>query len=439
MSRHRYERNPDHIRNRGVPAPTNAAIEAHLVELLSPLVYSQQAYYRTLGMRERILTLPLMVAAVVSLLWYRVPSVVELTRLLNRQDLLWCKAVSVSRQAVSERFLSFPYQLFEAVFHSLLPELTARSDQRSRPLPPSVAYAKHHFEHIWAIDGSVLEALFRKLKSLQTLPTGQLAGKICTVLALDTQLPVKLWFGEDAKAHDCQFLDDILALVTDRTLLILDRGFYNFRWWQQLRAKQTDFICATKANLAYSIVTSLSCTPQLKDRIVEIGKDTQGEPLLQVRLIEIKKGKGWYRYLTSVLEPERLPPYVVADLYARRWRIEDAFHLVKRLLGLAYLWTGSLNGIKLQIWATWLMYAVLLDLSDAVADALQVPLERISMEMVWRGLYHFNYAFNHGQAVDPVAYLAAPENRDLSVVKTIRKPPKVLDFTPYFQISTNTT
>ena len=128
-----------------------------------------------------------------------------------------------------------------------------------------------------------------------------------------------------------------------------------------------------------------------------------------------------------------LPPYVVADLYAHRWRIEDAFHLVKRLLGLAYLWTGSLNGIKLQIWATWLMYAVLVDLSDAVAEAVQLPLERISKEMVWRGLYHFNDAYNRGLATDPVAYLAAPENRDLSVVKTIRKPPKIIDLRPRIQ------
>ncbi len=60
--------------------------------------------------------MPLMVATVVTLLWYQVPSVVELTRMLNRKDLLWTKAVSVSRQAVSERFLSFPYRLFEQVF-----------------------------------------------------------------------------------------------------------------------------------------------------------------------------------------------------------------------------------------------------------------------------------------------------------------------------------
>jgi len=94
---------------------------------------------------------------------------------------------------------------------------------------------------------------------------------------------------------------------------------------------------------------------------------------------------------------------------------------------------GSLNGIKLQIWATGLIYAVLVDLSDAVAEAVQLPPERISMEMVWRGLYHFNDAYHRGLAHDPISYLAALENRDLGGIKTIRKPPKQLDFSPYFK------
>lgn len=429
---HRYSRNPDHIRRRHVPAPDNAAVDRHLKALLSPSVYSQQAYYRTLGMRERILTLPLMVAAVVTLLWHQVPSVVELTRMLNRKDLLWAKAVSVSRQAVSERFLSFPYALFEGVFQDLAPRLKARWAQRRRPLPPSVAYAMKHFEPVWAADGSVLEALFRKLESLQACPVGHLAGKICTVIELGSQLPVQIWFNENAKAHDTHFQGNLLALATANTLLILDRGFYDLEWWATLIAKQVQFICAAKSNLADTVMQEFSLTPGLTDRLIEIGKDPQGNPRLRVRLIEIRKGKGWYRYLTSVLEPDRFPPYIVVDLYARRWRIEEAFHLVKRLLGLAYLWTGSINGIKLQIWATWLIYAVLVDVSDAVAEAVQLPFERISMEMVWRGLYHFNDAYNRGLATDPIAYLAAPENRDLSVIKTIRKPPKQLDCTPYF-------
>ncbi len=434
---HRYSRNPDHIRGRHVPALDNAAINEHLRTLLSPLIYNQQAYYRSLGMRERILTLPLMVAAVVTLLWQRVPSVGELTRMLNRQDLLWANAVTVSRQSVSERFLSFPHTVFERVFQALRPELTARWQQRQRPLPASVTHAMQHFEQIWAADGSVLEALFRKLKSLQDCPPGQLAGKICTVIELGSQLPVQIWFSENAKAHDCQFLDNLLALAPANTLLILDRGFYDFEWWAKLVAKHVQVICAAKSNLAYTVVKPFGLTHGLKDRLIEV-RLTPGQPLLQLRLIEVRKGQGWYRYLTSGLDPKVLPPYVVIDLYARRWRIEDAFHLVKRLLGLAYLWTGSLNGIKLQIGATWLMYAVLVDLSDAVAEAVQLPLERISMEMVWRGPYHFNYAYNHGQTTDPVAYLAAPENRDLGVIKAIRKPPKQLDFSPYLGVLSST-
>jgi hypothetical protein len=433
MSHHQYSRNPDHIRRRNVPAPDNAAIDGHLNNLLSPAVYHQQAYYRSLGMRDRVLTLSLMVAAVVTLLWHQVPSVNELTRMLNRQDLLWAKAVSVSRQALSERFLSFPYELFERVFQEIVPTLKAEWAKRSRPLPPSVAYAMKHFEQVWAADGSVLEALFRKLDSLKDCPVGQLAGKICTVIEVGSQLPVEIWFTENAKAHDCQFLERLLTLATAKTLLLLDRGFYDFEWWTQLIAKQVQFICAAKSNLVYTVIQEFSFTHGLKDRLIVLGKDAQGNPLVRLRLIEIRKGKGWHRYLTSVLDPEVLPPYVLIDLYARRWRIEDAFHLVKRLLGLAYLWTGSLNGIKLQIWATWLMYAVLVDLSDAVAEAVQLPLERISMEMVWRGLYHFNHAYSTGKATDPVVYLAAPENRDLGVIKTIRKPPKKLDFSPYFQ------
>ena len=433
MSHHQYSRNPDHIRRRNVPAPDNAAIDRHIKDLLSPAVYSQQAYYRSLGMRDRILTLSLMVAAVVTLLWHQVPSVNELSRMLNRKDLLWGKAVKVSRQALSERFLSFPYQLFEGVFQALVPTLKMQWSQRSRPLPPSVTYALKHFEQVWAADGSVLEALFRKLDSLKDCPVGQLAGKICTVIEVGSQLPVEIWFTENPKAHDCQFLERLLNLATAKTLLLLDRGFYDFEWWAQLIAKQVHFICAAKSNLVYTVLQDLSITHGLTDRLIEIGQDRPGKPLVRLRLIEIRQGQGWYRYLTSVLEPEVLPPYVLIDLYARRWRIEDAFHLVKRLLGLSDLWTGSLNGIKLQIWATWLMYAVLVDLSDAVADAVQLPLARISMEMVWRGLYHFNHAYNTGQVTDPVAYLAAPENRDLGVIKTIRKPPKQLDFSPYFQ------
>ena len=142
-------------------------------------------------------------------------------------------------------------------------------------------------------------------------------------------------------------------------------------------------------------------------------------------------GKIWYSYLTSVLDPNILPPYVVADLYRQRWRIEEAFNTVKRLLDLSYLWTGSLNGVQLQIWGTWLFYAVLVDLGDAVADELSLPFNRISLEMIYRGLYHFSVARQKGLATEPVKYFAAPENQDLGIVKRQRKPNVKLIVAPF--------
>ncbi|NRB07247.1 MAG: hypothetical protein HRU34_08285 [Richelia sp.] len=135
--------------------------------------------------------------------------------------------------------------------------------------------------------------------------------------------------------------------------------------------------------------------------------------------------------MTSVLEPTILPPYVVADLYRRIWLIEDAFNIVKRLLGLSYLWIGSINGIQLQIWGTWFFYAVFLDLGDAVVDEFSLPFGRISLEMIYRGLYHYSVAYQKGLASDPVKYFAARENQDLGIVKGKRKPNIKLIVAPF--------
>ena len=169
----------------------------------------------------------------------------------------------------------------------------------------------------------------------------------------------------------------------------------------------------------------------VKDQLIKLGTGQNGTPVLTLRYLEVRSGQIWYSYITSVLEPQKLPPYVVADLYRRRWRIEEAFNTVKRLLGLDNLWTGSINGVKLQVWATWLFYAVLVDLGDAVADELSLPFDRISLQMLYRGLYHFSVAYDKGKATEPVKYFAAKDNQDLAVVKALRKPVPKLDLSPF--------
>jgi IS4 transposase len=221
-----------------------------------------------------------------------------------------------------------------------------------------------------------LEALFRKLKSLESSDLGKLGGRICAVVDLKTRYPVQTWFDERPYAHESNYVPNLLELVTPKTLVLLDRGFWNYRLFEQLMLAQSDFITRLKSNAKYKSISILSQSLTHRDTLVRLGTGYQGNPILDLRLVEIRHGRSWYRYLTSVLDPHILPPYVVGDLYSRRWRIEESFLLLKRLLGLSYLWTGSINGVKLQIWATWLFYAVLIDLCDRTyADTLYVVYE----------------------------------------------------------------
>lgn len=424
--------NRDHGKKTHRPMIEDEAIAEKLETLLRPALAAQRGYYRHLKLRERILTLPLMVAAVLTLLWRNVPGVAELLRLLKREGFLWCAPQRVSQQALSKRFLEFPAELFERVFKHLLPPLNqAWYGRQNRPLPESIRFARFTFERIWIVDGSTLEALFRKLKSLEVAPPGQLAGKMATVIDLVTRLPVEIWFKDNPRASDIKFEEELLNLVEQNTLLLLDRGFYHFYFWKQLLAQGVHLITRLKQGASYQVEQVFSQSHDLRDRRVRMGNGTEKRPFITLRLIEIRVGNSWKSYLTSVLDPHILPPYVVADLYGRRWRIEEAFNTVKRLLGLSYLWTGSLNGVQLQIWATWLFYAILVDMGDAIADELSLPFQRISLEMTYRGLYHFSVARQKGFAQDPIQYFAAPENQDLGIVKRQRKTHKKLIIAPF--------
>ena len=385
--------NRDHAKKTQRPMVEDRVIAEHLTALLAPIITSQSRFFRELGLRDRILTLPLMVAAVLTLLWRDVPGVTELGRLLETEGFLWCHPTKVTQQALSQRFLTFPAILFQRIFHEILPQLKSRwSARHNRPLPESVQFTLSKFDQIWCADGSTLEALFRQLKSLEEVKPGSLAGKMGVVIDLVTRLPVEIWFQENPRASDTRFEEDLLGLVSAHTLLLLDRGFYHFLFWQKLIAREIHFITRRKINAAIEYQQVFTDGHALRDRLVKIGSGTKKTPIVALRLIEVKVGKVWHSYLTSVLDPEILPPYVVIDLYQKRWRIEDAFNTVKRLLGLSYLWTGSINGIKLQIWATWLFYAVLVDLGDAIADEISLPFDRISLEMIYRGLYYFHGA-----------------------------------------------
>ena len=398
-------------------APPDEHIVERLSEIVHPATLAQLDYYRQLGLRERILTLPVMVALVLSLIWRQVGGVSELARLARSEKMLWLPPLKVTQQAVSERLSTFPADLFLRILTAVLPLMQQRWQTRQRPCPPEIAWAQAHYPQVWVVDGSTLDALIRKVGLLRETLVNPLAGRMTALLELGSRLPHQLWYTANPAAHDQGFWPEILAVLPAGALLIFDLGYTNFHVFAQLTMAYVTFVTRAKRNLAYQVVQTFRQTAQVHDQLVWIGKDDTRQ---QLRLIEVLYRGTWYRYLTNELDPRVFPTEYVVALYWQRWRIEEAYAIVKRLLGLAYFWTGSENGVCLQLWATWLLYAVLVDLTDAVAEALEQPFAALSLEMVYRSLYHFTQAYHRGEATEVVAYLAA-NAKWLGIIKRKRK------------------
>ena len=122
-----------------------------------------------------------------------------------------------------------------------------------------------------------------------------------------TRLPVEIWFKENPKTNEIKFEENLLELVTASSLLLLDRGFYHFKFWLQLIDKEIHFITRLKKGAAIKVLEVFTESYSLRDRKISLGSGTKKTPYVTLRLIEVKSGKVWHSYLTSVLEPEILP------------------------------------------------------------------------------------------------------------------------------------
>ena len=406
---------------RPLGAPPAEAVVARLTEIVHPATLAQVSYFHCLGLRARLLTLPVMVGLILGLLWRQIGGLTELVRVIHVEAVLWVPPMrDLTQQALAQRLRTLPADLFGRVLQTILPVLQGRWAARPRPLPPAVAWATAHFTAVLMADGSTLDVLLRKIGLLQDAVKAPLAGRMMALLDLASRLPRRVGDDANPNGHDARFWERLLSGIPTGALVLFDLGFTDFARWATLTARGVTWLTRAKKNLKYEVVKVLVHTAAIRDRIVWIGEGTTRQ---QVRLIEVQVHGTVYRYLTNALDVTRLPTAQAVALYPQRWRVEDPFAIVKRLLGLAYFYCGAENAIEMQVWATWLLYAVLIDLTDAVAEALARPFADLSPAMVYRSLYFVTHAVAQDPTTDPVRYFA-DHARELGIIKQPRKPHK---------------
>ena len=173
---HKHTRSRPHaeFRHRSqIPMPAVEEVEQRLLDVLSPSLLAPRQLerrdprqpQRLIRMRQRLLTLPVIVAIMVSLVWRRVPVDAEVQKVLAREGLLGMAPLQVSPQAITKRLDVLP----AAVMGQLFAEVCARLQAQAPPALPHPRWApvRERFSLIALVDGSTLEALRKKTQVLR--------------------------------------------------------------------------------------------------------------------------------------------------------------------------------------------------------------------------------------------------------------------------------
>jgi hypothetical protein len=407
--------------------PAVEDVEPRLTDWLSPSLLAPRQLerrdprqpQRLIRMRQRLLTLPVMVAIIVSLVGRRRPALAEVQKVLAREGMLWVTPLLVSPQAITTRLDVLP----AAVMGQLLAEVGARLQAQAPPVVPHPSWGpvQEHCPRLAMVDGSTLEARRKKPQVVREREGLVLAGKILVMVDAFRHYPRWQLDTEDAAAHDKRVAAEILAALPVGALVVFDLGCCSFLWFDDFTASSRFFVTRMREKTAYRPVQELSRGLYSRDELIQVGQYRSNPCTYPLRMLSVRWQSVWYRDLPTGLDPQVLSARQVCERYRRRWRIEEAFAVTQRLLALAYVWTGSSHGVQLQSYATLVFYAVLVTICLQVAQALGEPLERISVEMVFRAFYHYSRAVQRGEGADLVAFLAEHATL-LGIVKRRRKP-----------------
>lgn len=190
------------------------------------------------------------------------------------------------------------------------------------------------------------------------------ALKIHTLLDHNGCLPSFLTV-TDGRCHDVRVVKDNIygfpKLLPD-SIITVDRGYYDFKWFYSLHLNRVFFITRAKQNLKYE-VTGQQQAPKNKgvisDRTIRLtGYYQQQYYPEELRLIAFHDSKK-QEELVFITNNFKLAASTIAELYKHRWQIELFFKWIKQNLKIKTFLGTSENAVLTQIWTAMIYYLLL--------------------------------------------------------------------------------
>ena len=234
-----------------------------------------------------------------------------------------------------------PWQLFETVFHQLL------GDCRKR-LGVAKAGAKLGLPgKLLSLDATVID-LCAAVFDWAQFRTTKGAVKLHLLLDHDGYLPCYAVVTE-GKVHEIQVARKLK--LQRGTMLVFDRGYTDYDWFQQLTDEGVHFVTRLKDNATYLVMERRKAQGDgvLADEIIVLEKQVRWEETPFLRRI-----RYWdevhQRELVFLSNHLELPATTVAAIYKERWQIELLFKALKQNLRIKTFVGTTANALKTQIW-----------------------------------------------------------------------------------------
>jgi Transposase DDE domain len=254
----------------------------------------------------------------------------------------------------------------------------------------------------------------RWLPELRPLLAGEprlLAGRISALFDVRLQQWRRVEVWQEAVANCKQQAHLLIEGLQAGTLLLFDRGYLSFPWFDSLTEQGLWWISRYANHASFQVRHVLYQGDGVLDALVLLGRYRADRARYPVRLVQYYHRGQWHRYLTNVLDPHQLSLNELARLYARSFDIELAFCLLKDHLRVGQLWSAKWSVIQVQIWGALVLAQLFHGLQVQLAaqegvDPFEVSLELL-VDVVPRLLQ---------QGIAPLPYLGRM-GRELAIIR----------------------
>jgi hypothetical protein len=197
----------------------------------------------------------------------------------------------------------------------------------------------------------------------------------------------------DCHAGERELAWGFLDRVDEQMLVLADRGFYSYEFWQQVRARGAQLLWRIKTHINLPAYQQLpdgsylsALAPKSMRSDIARGKWRRIDRYeIPVRVVDYqitnrRDEPETIRLVTSILDPELAPAAELAALYHQRWEIELALDEIQthQMGRPRVLRSRSPQLVCQEIWALLLTHYAIRHLMFEAADDTGADLDRIS-------------------------------------------------------------